>query len=97
MLDDYAARLLPRRRRRVGRELLIAAMDDHLLDTHALKRPRTVTRRLLGTAATSYVRARGSLPDPGDRSRTDTYSGSYGPCPHPTALGPEPSVASALR
>lgn len=79
MLDDCAARFLPPAWRRAGRELLLAVMDAHLLDTHRLKRPRARTRRLAAAGLRAYALARRVLPDPDERSWTDSYGGGRRP------------------
>lgn len=87
MIDDYAGRWLGPRLLRVGRELTLALMEDELASTLHLKRPRPRTRRLVALGAAAYFHGRDWLPDPGERSWTDTYGAAYGACPRMSEVG----------
>ena len=87
MIDDFAARFAPERLRPLAGRLLRAAMDDRLLDTHRLPRPRPADRRALGAALVAYRAGRRLLPDPGDRSWADYYRGDTTSEPVPTWSG----------
>jgi hypothetical protein len=90
LIDDFAARWLPTGLQRVARELTHALMEDEMLDTLHLKRPRASTRALARTLGRGYFTARAILPDPKDRIWTDSFGAEYGHCPHMPDVGPRP-------
>lgn len=73
MLQDYAARFLPRAWLPIGRGLLVGTMDAHLRATHRLSPPRRGLERCLAASLRAYSLTRRLLPDPPERSWTDTY------------------------
>ena len=90
LIDDFASRWLPTGLQRVARELILALMEDEMLDALHLKRPRASTRALARTLARIYFTARAILPDPKDRFWTHSFGSEYGTCPHMPDVGPRP-------
>jgi hypothetical protein len=72
MLDDFAARL-PAPVRALGRQTLLAAMDDHLRSTHRLGDPRGGAHTLAAGAGRAFAAAKRVPPDPSDRSWADHF------------------------
>ncbi len=79
MLHDFASRFLPAPMLRVGRELVLAAMDERLLGALALRTPRYTVQRSLRLGLAGYALARRALPDPAERSWMDTYAAGFRP------------------
>ena len=72
MFDDFAARL-PSPLRPVGRQMLLASMDDHLRSTHGLPAPRAGAHAALLAGTRAFATFRPLLPDPPDRSWADHF------------------------
>jgi hypothetical protein len=71
MLDDFAARL-PAPFRALGRQTVLAGMDDHLREAHGLPSP-WIKQRILALGARGFSVSKSLLPDPPDRSWADYF------------------------
>ena len=72
MFDDFAARLRALFRP-LGRQLLLAAMDEQLRSTHRLPAPGVGVGAALSVGARGFVIFNRILPDPPDRSWADDF------------------------
>lgn len=90
MIDDYAARWLPRPLQFVAREFIATLCEDELLDALHIKKPRAASRKLAKIALQGYAFLRRVLPDAKERSWTDTYGAAYSACPHLSEVGYKP-------
>ncbi|MBO0768756.1 MAG: DUF2236 domain-containing protein [Solirubrobacterales bacterium] len=89
MIADFVSRV-PRALARPARGLLLAAMEDDLLDVFGLEHPDAAVRKLARALVAGYFRGRALLPDPGERSWAEAFGRAYPPQPDLSQVGFSP-------